>query len=197
MIECARCGYQNDGTSRFCASCGFALREPQVPIAPACEPTRSRGDEHGQQPRPLEAEVSPVLKSAPEPKTAQQYSARTTHQEQEQPEPGAPPVLVGFLVGFDADELGCFWPVRQGRMLVGRAQAAEGVDIAIPHNATSARHANLVAFARPNRVMVQDLGSTNGTFVNDQRVEPGSYYRLAQGDHIRFGSFNVSVLLVT
>ena len=34
---------------------------------------------------------------------------------------------------------------------------------------------------------LHDLGSSNGTFVNDQRLEPGSASMLKQGDRIRFG----------
>jgi pSer/pThr/pTyr-binding forkhead associated (FHA) protein len=103
---------------------------------------------------------------------------------------------MGFLVSFDGNELGRFWPVHQGRLIVGRSQSTDGLDIAIDHGATSARHAQLIASAQPSRVSVQDLGSTNGTFINDQRLAPGHVQLVAHGDRIRFGGFNVRVVLV-
>jgi hypothetical protein len=106
------------------------------------------------------------------------------------------PVLMGFLVSFDGNELGRFWPMHQGRLIVGRSQSADGIDIAIDHGATSARHAQLIASALPSRVSVQDLGSSNGTFINDQRLAPGHAQLVAHGDRIRFGGFNVRVVLV-
>ena len=33
-----------------------------------------------------------------------------------------------------------------------------------------------------------DLGSTNGTFINSERLEPQRYYQLLEGDTIKFGS---------
>jgi pSer/pThr/pTyr-binding forkhead associated (FHA) protein len=43
---------------------------------------------------------------------------------------------------------------------------------------------------------VQDLGSTNGTFVNDQRILPGQPVMAAHGDRIRFGGYTVHVVLI-
>jgi pSer/pThr/pTyr-binding forkhead associated (FHA) protein len=108
----------------------------------------------------------------------------------------AAPILLGFFVSFDGNDLGRFWPLHQGQLLVGRALAADNLDIAIEHNTTSARHAQLVALARPSRLTVQDIGSTNGTFVNDQRILPGQTAIAAHGDRIRFGGYTVNVVLI-
>ena len=105
-------------------------------------------------------------------------------------------VLMGFLISFDGNELGRFWPMHQGRLVVGRSMAADGLDIAIDHGATSARHAQLITSAQPSRVSVQDLGSTNGTFINDQRLALGQAHTAGHGDRIRFGGFTVRVVLV-
>jgi hypothetical protein len=112
------------------------------------------------------------------------------------PSISAAPILMGFLVSFDGNDLGRFWPLHQGQLLVGRAQTSENLDIAIEHNTTSARHAQLIALARPSRVSVQDLGSTNGTFLNDQRLTPGQPLLAAHGDRLRFGGYNVHVVLI-
>ncbi len=115
---------------------------------------------------------------------------------QTEPPRGMAAILMGFLVSFEGSELGRFWPLHQGRLIVGRSQTADGLDIAIDHGATSARHAQLLTSAQPSRVSVQDLGSTNGTFINDQRLPPGQAQMVAHGDRIRFGGFTVCVVLV-
>ena len=48
----------------------------------------------------------------------------------------------------------------------------------------SRRHA-IVLLQSDGQFLITDLGSTNGTFVNDVRVESSV---LADGDHVRFGN---------
>lgn len=112
------------------------------------------------------------------------------------PSVSAAPVLVGFLVSFEGDALGRFWPLYQGLRMVGRSGTSDGLDVAIEHNTTSARHAQLTAQSRPNRLVVQDVGSTNGTFINDQRLALGKPQVASHGDRIRFGGYTVEVVLI-
>ena len=104
--------------------------------------------------------------------------------------------MAGFLISYEADELGRFWPVHQGRNEVGRLGAAEGLNLPIDHPTTSSRHAVLLASARPARLKVEDLGSTNGTYVNNERIAPGVRHELRDGDAVRFGGFGVVVKLL-
>jgi pSer/pThr/pTyr-binding forkhead associated (FHA) protein len=117
-------------------------------------------------------------------------------QDPEQVSPNAPAALAGFLVSYDERELGHFWPVKQGSTSVGRKGAAEGLDVEIDHPTTSSRHAVLLASARPARMKIEDQGSTNGTFVNEQRLEPGRRHELRDGDAVRFGGFVAIVKIV-
>lgn len=74
-------------------------------------------------------------------------------------------------------------------MLVGRHQDA---DVLIQSADVSRRHAAL--FVKDSGLTVQDLGSSNGTFVNEQRfgeVEAA----LKAGDILKFASHQFSVLL--
>jgi hypothetical protein len=201
MVECARCGCRNDRESRFCAACGFSLLAPLEP-RPLTPPA---GFAAGMWHAPGADFVQPGLPkhTAPQSNKPPDVVAAISPGRATTPPIGyteppqiARPILVGFLVSFDGNELGRFWPIHQGRLLVGRSQAADSLDVAIDHGATSARHAQLIALAQPSRVSVQDLGSTNGTFINEQRISPGQPQLVAHGDRIRFGGFNVRVVLV-
>lgn len=64
-----------------------------------------------------------------------------------------------------------------GEMLIGR----EGCDITLTSNHSSRKHAKLLIAEGVLRV--EDLGSSNGTFVNDERVESSD---LKPGDEVRF-----------
>lgn len=107
-----------------------------------------------------------------------------------------PRTLVGFLVSFASVELGQYWPIHQGRNVLGRQGAATGLDIEISHPTTSSLHAVLLATARPGRVMVEDTNSTNGTFVNDNVLAPGHRWELRDGDRVRFGLFDTIIKIV-
>ncbi len=67
-------------------------------------------------------------------------------------------------------------------MTVGR-QA--GVYLLIDHPTVSRRHAE-ISYAN-GQYILHDLGSTNGTFINDIPLEPGSVHILKQHDQLRFG----------
>lgn len=108
----------------------------------------------------------------------------------------APRTLSAFLVTFENDPLGEFWPLHQGRNVVGRKGSGAELHLEIDHPTTSSRHAVVHAAARPGRLKVEDLGSTNGTFVNERRLENGERRALEPGDTLRFGGFSVTVILV-
>lgn len=121
------------------------------------------------------------------------------------PPPGAAPptteastlrTLAGFLVSYEATELGVFWPIYQGQNTVGRKGAAPGLDIEIDHPTTSSRHAIIHATARPGRLRIEDPGSTNGTFVAEHMIEKNRQQDLRDGEQLRFGGFNVIVKII-
>jgi pSer/pThr/pTyr-binding forkhead associated (FHA) protein len=105
-------------------------------------------------------------------------------------------VLAGFLVSYEATELGVFWPIYQGQNVVGRKGAAPGLDIEIDHPTTSSRHAVIHATARPGKLKVEDPASTNGTFVGENMIEKNKPYELRDGESVRFGGFNVIVKII-
>jgi pSer/pThr/pTyr-binding forkhead associated (FHA) protein len=66
-----------------------------------------------------------------------------------------------------------------GTLTVGRSSEA---DICIPIEEISRQHARLQS--TPGGLVVEDLGSANGTFVNDRRIHAPT--RLEAGDEVRF-----------
>lgn len=117
----------------------------------------------------------------------------------------APPILAALLVSYESNNLGRVWEVRQGQSLVARGSSglssigpADSTirDICIDHPAVSAKHARLFASAHPARLLVQDLNSTNGTYINDILLPSGQEGELFDGDRIRFGVFAMIVKLI-
>lgn len=58
----------------------------------------------------------------------------------------------------------------------------------------SRRHAELVP--TPDGLYLSDLGSTNGTWINGQYLEPGVRYRLTPGDRVDLGLLRLIVRTV-
>ncbi len=80
--------------------------------------------------------------------------------------------------------------VRRSRVLIGRG----GVDVPLDDDPrVSRKHASLEVYGAVC-VLVKDLGSTNGTFVNARRV---TACELQDGDEIRIGSTTLSVTIGT
>ena len=67
-------------------------------------------------------------------------------------------------------------------IVVGRQP---GVPLLIDQGSVSRRHAE-ISYAN-GQYILHDLGSTNGTFVNDARIEPDKPYVLKSDDLLRFG----------
>jgi pSer/pThr/pTyr-binding forkhead associated (FHA) protein len=91
---------------------------------------------------------------------------------------------------------GDFWPLNGGRLTVGRLAQAEGIDITLQDPTISSRHAALVIDANSGSVSVEDTGSTNGTFVNDEHIGFNGRRELRDGDRVRFGGYNTVVKVI-
>ena len=90
-----------------------------------------------------------------------------------------------FFVWNDDRRSGRFFLLYEGeRLTVGRDP--DVCDITLMDPAVSRKHCSLSK--EGGRVRVEDLGSSNGTFVNDNRVETAE---LRRGDKLRFGTTRV------
>jgi pSer/pThr/pTyr-binding forkhead associated (FHA) protein len=96
--------------------------------------------------------------------------------------------LAGFLVSFQDDPMGKFWPLYQGKNTIGRAETGQDVDVAIGHGTTSTHHASIECEGA--RFTLADLGSTNGTFHNEEAIGFQGRRDLRDGDKVRFGGYS-------
>jgi hypothetical protein len=96
---------------------------------------------------------------------------------------------------------GAFQPIHidsTGKFVIGRkaeATSEELLDLSASggyHLGLSRRHA--VIRRTEHGYEVLDLGSVNGTWLNDERLVPHKAYPLASGSHLRLGSMRLLVL---
>jgi len=102
--------------------------------------------------------------------------------------------LRGFVVAFQQNPAGDFWPISTGRTTVGRANAPEPADVPLADATISSRHA---AFnVDPNVFMIEDTNSTNGTYVNEEHIGQNGKRELRDGDRVRFGGYTTIVKIL-
>jgi pSer/pThr/pTyr-binding forkhead associated (FHA) protein len=107
-----------------------------------------------------------------------------------------PKILRGFLVAYGTNPAGDFWPLAGGRMTIGRLGASDGIDVPLQDPTVSSHHAALAIDAASGAVVLEDTGSTNGTFVNNESVGPCGRRDLRDGDRLRFGGFTAIVKII-
>ena len=105
-------------------------------------------------------------------------------------------MLVGFLVTFQNDPGGSFWPVYSGRMQMGRSSGEGGPEIGISDASASSKHASIHADPSTGQAYVEDDGSRNGTFLNEQRLTSGERRQMRDNDRLRLGSTTFVVKLL-
>jgi pSer/pThr/pTyr-binding forkhead associated (FHA) protein len=80
---------------------------------------------------------------------------------------------------------------RQHRLGVGRNTVGrESADVLLPDKTVSRMHA-YVDISEERAVTIEDLGSTNGTMINGERLAPHSVRAVDDGDTVRFGSIRL------
>lgn len=98
--------------------------------------------------------------------------------------PGARSRDRAYLVALSGENIGALFPVASGETIVGRGGQAT---IKLPDDGISRRHCRL--FRKGSEVVVDDLQSANGTYVNDEQVTGPRM--LKDGDKVRLGSTTV------
>lgn len=123
---------------------------------------------------------APVPAPVPAGAGAGSRPAAAQHQPQRTQQPSA---AAGFtrLVITSGPKRGTELELGDGPISIGRAPDS---DLVIQDDYSSTRHARLLNWS--GRWMVQDLDSTNGTYVNDQRI--GQPTEVQQGSSVRIGT---------
>ncbi|MEB2343583.1 MAG: GGDEF domain-containing protein [Deltaproteobacteria bacterium] len=89
----------------------------------------------------------------------------------------------GSLVMVHGPTLGRHWPIERLELLIGRD---EGCDVVVALETVSRRHC--IVSLDDGTVRVRDLGSTNGTFVDECPLKGDEEVPLASGNRLRTGS---------
>ncbi|MBX3170280.1 MAG: FHA domain-containing protein [Candidatus Eremiobacteraeota bacterium] len=188
-MECPKCRQYNLPGSSYCEKCGFHLRSlqrqsqshhsPYSPSAPSARPV----------PAPAPVPNYPGAAPPPPPPPAAQARPRAAQPAPPPPppKPAAPPAYAHLRELPQGRQL----PLIYDRSLVGRLSEADGVkpeiDLAdFGEGGVSRRHAQIVR--AEGQVYLEDLSSSNGTFLNGVRLQPGLQSPLKHQDEVRFGS---------
>ncbi|HIN86232.1 MAG TPA: FHA domain-containing protein [Myxococcales bacterium] len=91
--------------------------------------------------------------------------------------------IFGRLIGVSAEMEGRPFDLVNEVMLVGRGKDCS---ITIIDASVSRIHAKILV-NRDGELCVEDVGSSNGTYINDERIKKSSF---SHGDHVRFGNID-------
>jgi pSer/pThr/pTyr-binding forkhead associated (FHA) protein len=183
MILCERCGTESADGSRYCDECGAALWLAGKSSSLSMPGAQGNGsDGRGRNDSPATVARLPGTANSP------------LISEQQTP---TPLVVSGgrvhaTLVIERGNSAGKQFPLRNQEANIGRWDADGGVfpdvdlDSDDPEAKVSRRHARISL--RDGQYQIEDLGSTNGTFVNrGHRLTPGDRQPLKDGDEIIVG----------
>lgn len=179
MKRCQSCGTGNLDTSLYCDECGTRLPSSVSEEPPAYRPpnTSSPG---------LRASSVTSVGIPPLVDNAANGDVAPAQLEQEKKASHA------RLVIERGEGVNTEFVLSADESIIGRWDADNGIfpdvdlDAYDPDAKVSRRHARIVF--RNNAYLVEDLGSTNGTFINrGRRLLPGSPQVLAEGDEIIVG----------
>ena len=197
MITCESCRSENWDGAQFCDECGKSLPRPASAGSAAAPGFRAQSDPgarpDGSTTQPGAGDnghPAPVVFPEPKPvtRTVAGGSRASAAAEQSRGLATAHAVLT-ISRGLSA---GREFPVHEDEAEIGRWDADSGIfpdvdlDADDPEAKVSRRHARITR--RAGQYFIEDLGSTNGTFVNrGRRLVPGDRLPLKDGDEIIIG----------
>lgn len=183
MKRCEKCGKENRETAHFCEECGTRFSEDPAPALQPQSVAVKQVSSPGFRPNSITSVgVPPIVEAngAPLPEPPQSDG--------QPPAKGVHSVLLIERGGAANTE----FPLSGEESQIGRWDADNGIFPDVDLDAydvdakVSRRHARILC--RNGAFMIEDLGSTNGTFVNrGRRMLPGSPQVLSDGDEIIVG----------
>jgi len=166
MIICSNCQHRNVAGAMYCAECGAQLDGVETLI------TQAITDE----------QIENELKS-------------------KAPRPEAPAIPANSWLSLHLMDSGKILPLAsRNEFTLGRLSEGQPImpDIDLtPYQAYASGVSRLHAVVKRdvNRVMVMDLGSSNGTYLNGRRLNPHTEESLNHGDIVALGKLKIQVLL--
>jgi len=166
MIICSNCQHKNVAGAMYCAECGAQLDGVETLI------TQAITDEQ------IETELK-------------KKGAR----------PEAPAIPANSWLSLHLMDSGKILPLAsRNEFTLGRLSEGQPImpDIDLtPYQAYASGVSRLHAVVKRdmNRVMVMDLGSSNGTYLNGRRLNPHTEESLNHGDIVALGKLKIQVLL--
>ena len=166
MIICSNCQHKNVAGAMFCAECGAQLDGVETLITQAI----------------TNEQIENELKS-------------------KAPRPETPAVPANSWLSLHLMDSGKIVPLAsRNEFTLGRLSEGQPImpDIDLtPYQAYASGVSRLHAVVKrdANRVMVMDLGSSNGTYLNGRRLNPHTEESLNHGDIVALGKLKIQILL--
>ncbi len=166
MIICSNCQHKNVAGAMYCAECGAQLDGVETLITQAI----------------TEEQIEIELK-------------------RKGPRPEAPAIPANSWLSLHLMDSGKILPLAsRNEFTLGRLSEGQPImpDIDLtPYQAYASGVSRLHAVVKrdTNRVMVMDLGSSNGTYLNGRRLNPHTEESLNHGDIVALGKLKIQVLL--
>ncbi len=191
MTTCERCKTENLDGSQYCDECGAPL-SARVRKKKSSRTGDTGGETNGKKPEQAEAAVAAAQPEAELKSEATQVAKIASYASAHT---GATASIDGphaKLVIERGRSAGKQFPLSDDESQIGRWDADGGIfpdvdlDADDPEAKVSRRHARIMR--RNSQYYIEDLGSTNGTFVNrGRRLLPGDRHPLRDGDEIIVG----------
>ena len=136
-----------------------------------------------------EREATPLNADDPSPQRVTTYPARSGRKRRGRDTIGPASMVTAVAGGIGTQEIflyaehgpgtGQLLPVGEGPLILGRSSSC---DLRLPHASISRRHARLTR--RGEHLFLEDLGSQNGTFLDDERLAGPRELQVGQRIHI-------------
>jgi FHA domain len=138
----------------------------------------------------------PAPATSPAPAPALGQAGATASFDLGGPAPAAPPAATALELEVTVGQRTVEIPLDLDELLIGRADPSRGVHPGVDlsmDDAVSRRHARLAR--RGGRYFLADLGSTNGTKLNNRWLEPHRETPISAGDRIELGALTTIFVL--
>lgn len=174
LIQCPSCGADNLPGSNFCSNCGISMAAVQAGASPVVVADEGL----------LPPEEPEAIAGVPEEAAVEKEIPASTG-------------VRRFIVRDTGSEI--LLPSADGEYILGREDPISGVFPEVdlnPHqgeqSGVSRRHAKLIIQA--GLAFIEDLDSTNFTFVERKKLQPRTPTALSNGDDVRLGKLVMTYL---